>query len=283
MTATGYLSEYSLPELLHLLEVGNRTGQLKLCSQDRAGTSQTQHYFIWFRQGRIVSAFNDLRGRNLVRLMHQRQLLNLETATTLLRRSPVDLPFGLFLKSKRVLNADQLQLLFSIQVVRQIRALFTLEDAWFKFRDDAELPYSEMTGISIKATEVILPGLRALRNWKTLESRLPHVESGLSRCVSQPTVRLKAAEQQVWALADGESSLQAIANRLDQTLPELQRIAFCLINAGLVEEVPLATLAPTTDLMSSLSELEPAASASSTAGVSHAFLESLEQYLKSHA
>ncbi|MFE4106037.1 DUF4388 domain-containing protein [Almyronema epifaneia] len=279
MTATGYLSEYSLPELLHLLESGSRTGQLSLRSPV-AATTQSRDYFVWFRQGRIVSAFNDLQENCLIKLIDQRQLLDSESALKLLQRSPNDRPFGLFLKEKGVLIAEQLQLLFSIQVIRQIRSLFVLEDAWFQFHDSLKLPYREMTGISIAATEVILPGLRALRNWQALQSRFPDAESGLSRCVVQPAVRLKPIEQQVWFCADGETSLQAIAQQLKCALPEVQQVAFCLIHAGLVEEVSLTTLPPIEASMALPLELEAPEATVATAGVSQAFLGSLEQYLQ---
>lgn len=280
MTVTGYLSEYSLPEILHLLELSHLTGQLRLLSKGSADEAEVKHFFIWFRQGRIITAFNRLGARNLVQLIHQRRLLSLEDVITLLRRSPVERPFGLFLKEKGVLTAEQLQGLFSIQVVRQVRSLFTLEDAWFRFREEPELPYSEMTGISIQATEVILPGLRALKSWTALESRLPDALSGLSRCVSQLTMRLKTAEKQVLALANGKASLQVMAKQLKRPLSEVQQIAFCLINAGLVEEVPLVTFVSANDPISSLPSELAANSMNATNNVSQVYLDSLEDYLK---
>ncbi|NER83800.1 MAG: DUF4388 domain-containing protein [Leptolyngbya sp. SIO1D8] len=279
MAMTGYLSEYSLPELLYLLEVGTHTGYLKLQPKKEPGETPEQSYYIWFRQGHIISAFNQLGARNLIRLMCQRKLFDPETAQALLRRSPVESPFGLFLKEKGLLTAEQLKLIFSVQVIRQIRSLFTLEDAWFKFKNDSELPYSEMTGLNIRATEVVLPGLRALKNWTGLRNCLPAIESGLVSCVSQPTVRLKVNEQRVWSLADGETSLEVMAKRLEFSQPEVQQIAFCLISAGLAQEIPLATLVPATHSSSSLpSELE-AESKDSKTKVSQSFLNNLEQFL----
>lgn len=280
MTVKGCLSEYSLPELLHLLEVGGYTGQLRLQSKNGANEGKEQNYYIWFRQGRIISAFNHLRAHDLIQLIHQRNFLSLEATKTLLRRSPVEVPFGLFLKEKGILTAEQLQLLFSIQVIRQVRSLLTLEDAWFRFWNDSELPYSEMTGISIQATEAILPGLRALKSWAALEKHLPDVLSGLSRRVSQLTLRLKFTEEQVWNWADGETSLQTIAKKMERSLPEVRQIAFCLINAGLVDEIPLVAFAPTADSLSLIPPELDTTATNSTTSVSKGFLGSLEDYFK---
>ncbi|MEM9005390.1 MAG: DUF4388 domain-containing protein [Cyanobacteria bacterium P01_F01_bin.86] len=280
MAITGYLSEYSLPELLHLLEVDTRTGQLKLQPKDHCERAKVPTYCIWLKQGRIISAFNrNLGGHNLLRLMCQRQLLEAGTAQRLLRRSPVEQPFGLYLKQREILTAKQLQRLFAIQVMHQIRALFALEDARFQFRDDPELPYSEMTGISIRATEVILPGLRALKNWAIIKNSLPDAMSGLLRYATQPTMRLKSTEQQVWHLANGKISLQAIAQQLQWPLLDVQQIAFCLINAGLLEEVPIETRVPVTSLVAA-SPGELASTPQSEAKVSQTFIAKLEQYLR---
>ena len=283
MSMRGYLSEYSLPELLRLLEMDSRTGQLRLQKRKNNDKAECQCYYIWLRQGRIVTAFNNLGARNLLQLMCQRQLFDAETAKSLLRRSPVEWPFGLYLKKKKVLTAQQLQLLFSIQVVSQIRFLFTLEDAWFQFRDDNELPYSEMTGISIPATEVILPGLRALKKWVGLKNSLPDSMSGLSRCISQHTMRLKSTEQEIWDLANGKSSIQAIAKQLSWPLLEVQKTAFCLITAGLVEEIALPTLPSMAESILETPFGIEAADAQSTASVSQTFVETLERYLSSHS
>ncbi|MEO0986936.1 MAG: DUF4388 domain-containing protein, partial [Cyanobacteria bacterium J06639_14] len=218
-------------------------------------------------------------GHNLLRLMCQRQLLEASTAQRLLRRSPVEQPFGLYLKQREILTAKQLQRLFAIQVMHQIRALFALEDARFQFRDDPELPYSEMTGISIRATEVILPGLRALKNWAIIKNSLPDAMSGLLRYATQPTMRLKSTEQQVWHLANGKISLQAIAQQLQWPLLDVQQIAFCLINAGLLEEVPIETRVPVTSLVAA-SPGELASTPQSEAKVSQTFIAKLEQYLR---
>lgn len=283
MTMRGYLSEYSLPELLRLLEMDSRTGQLKLQHKKNVPQAECRCYYIWFRQGRIVTAFNNLGARNLLQLMCQRQLFDVETANSLLHRSPVEWPFGLYLKKKKVLTAQQLQLLFSVQVIRQIRSLFTLEDAWFQFRDDTELPYSEMTGISVPATETILPGLRALKNWTGLQRCLPDGMSGLSHCVSQLTMRLKSNEQQIWDLANGEKSIQAISKKLTWPVSEVQQVAFCLITAGLVEETPIAILTPMTEAVFEPNFGVETSEAQSAANVSQAFISTLEQYLSSHS
>ena len=282
MTIAGYLSDYSLPELLYLLETGNRTGFLRLEAKKNIDSLATSNCSIWFKQGRVISAFGHKQGRNLVQLMHRRKLIDQEIGSTLLRRSPVESPFGLFLKSKGLLTAEQLKLLFSIQVIGHIRTLFTLEEARFKFFDSSELPYSEMTGINIPATEVILPGLRSLRNWTVLENRLPNLDSGLLQCVPEPTVRLKLTEQKVWSLSDGKTSLQTMAKDLEQPSLKVQQVAFCLIYAGLVEEVPIVVLPEVSDdfsLFSQEVEGDTDTAQPSETNVSLGLVNALEQYL----
>ena len=204
--------------------------------------------FIWVNQGRVVSATSRLDGRCLASLLRRRRYVSSLTITRLIRRCPPDMPLGLFLRSKGVLQAKQLKLLFALQVIQQVCELFQLTDGRFRFDSKAPLPRVEMTGLSIPATEVTLPGLRALKKWDALEAKLPDAASGLKSLVNgQPNLRINQAEWQVWSLADGSTSLSHIATQLGQPIELIRRIAFRLIFVGLAEEVPVALSRPTVD------------------------------------
>ncbi|MHC5828117.1 MAG: DUF4388 domain-containing protein, partial [Nostoc sp.] len=146
-------------------------------------------------------------------------------------------PMGLCLKSQGLLQPEQLKLLFNTQVLRQVCALFQIKDALFTFDSTAKLPLAEMTGLSMSATEVILLGLRALRDWTALGDKLPDCTSGLSSLITkQPQIPLDAQESQVWEFVNGHISLENIANQLRISVETVQQIGFRLIVVGLAEE-----------------------------------------------
>ena len=285
MSVVGSLSEFSVPEVLRFLQDGKKTGLLAIQAAKPTVSETAPHSsalipnrfcFIWVNQGRVVSATSRLDGRCLAGLLRRRRYVSALTMTRLIRRCPPDMPLGLFLRSKGVLQAKQLKMVFALQVIQQVCGLFQLTDGRFRFDSKAPLPRVEMTGLSIPATEVTLPGLRALKNWDALSPKLPDAASGLKSLVKgQPQLRINQSEWQVWSLADGSTSLSHIATQLGQPMERIQQIAFRLMFVGLAEEVPVALSRPTVD-----AEIPAFSQSASTAPVSPNFIKNLMGYLR---
>ena len=240
MSVNGYLSDVSLPEVFQLLQDGKKTGLLAIQGLTTPRQAQPKYYFIWLHRGRIVTVTNQLDCRCLATLINHRRYLSTTMIERLIRRCPVDEPLGRFLRAQGVLSSKQLQILFAAQVIRQICDLFQVPDGYFTFDPDAPLPKVEMTGLSVVATEVVLPGLRILKDWTAFKDKLPHPQSALVSLIrGQPNVRINQAEWSVWRLMDEKKSLGQIAQSLTLPIEEVQRIAFRLIFIGLAEEVPM--------------------------------------------
>ncbi len=243
MPVSGYLSNFSLPEVLQFLQEGNKTGLLTVRSLPN--TEQFSRYFIWFNQGRIIAAANRADYRGLVNMIAVRKWIPEAELHHLVHQCPLRMPFGLHLKSQNLLSAEQMKLLFSVQIIRQICALFELVDGSFKFVSNVQLPYLEMTGISIPATDITLPGLRSLQNWSALESKLPLATSSILGTVKGDLpVKLNEKELQIWRFADGSIPIADMVKKLNLPLQAARRTAFCLTVAGLAEEVPMLIKLP---------------------------------------
>ncbi|MBD2316235.1 DUF4388 domain-containing protein [Phormidium tenue] len=239
MAITGSLSEFSLPEIFQFLDQGQKTGILTIRDPQNVQTGKPFLRHIWLQNGRVVAAGDRLDNRGLVRLIEQRGWLNDTQRVELERLIKEDALLGLNLKSLGILQPDQLKLLFSVQVLRQVCALFQVETGLFRFDANANLPKAEMTGLSLPATETTLMGLRSLKDWNILESKLPEANSTLFNIISgQSPLRLDNNETQVWSLADGYTSIKKMAEQLSLPIAKAQQIAFRLIVVGLVEEVP---------------------------------------------
>ncbi|TYQ26770.1 DUF4388 domain-containing protein [Pseudanabaena sp. UWO310] len=240
MAITGSLSEFSLPEIFQFLDQGQKTGILTIRDPQNTQTGKPFLRHIWLQNGRVVAAGDRLDNRGLVRLIEQRGWLNPSQKDDLERLLEENVLLGLNLKSLGILQPDQLKLLFSVQVLRQVCALFQVESGQFRFDANVSLPKAEMTGLSLPATETTLMGLRSLKDWRILQSKLPEPNSTLFNIVpaGRSQLRLDVNETQLWSLADGSNNLRSIAQRLDLPLAKVQQIAFRLIVVGLVEEVP---------------------------------------------
>ncbi|MBD2567339.1 DUF4388 domain-containing protein [Anabaena lutea] len=302
MTITGNFTDFSLPELLQFLDQGKKTGLLFIEFLPEGDENRKkQVYYMWLHQGRIVTAADRLDQQGLTSMIAQRGWISERVISRVTQISScfINSPLGLCLKSQGLVQPEQLKLLFNSQVLRPVCSLFQVKDALFRFEPTSSLPLGEMTGLSMSATEVILIGLRALRDWTALEEKLPDPTSGLSGfMVKQPRMQLNAQEWQVWEFVNGQVSLQHIANQLRIPIATVQQIAFRLIVVGLAEEYfmvaatptftveePISTSTPTITFAEPVQELVPATKPiekpAEKPPVSQSFLQNLVGFLRS--
>ena len=289
MSITGNFADFSLPELLQFLDQGKKTGVLHIeLSSNTNQTSAKQIYYIWLHQGRVIAASDRLDQQGLTLMIAQRGWVSERVISRVTHISScfINSPLGLCLKSQGLIQPEQLKLLFNSQVLRPVCALFQIKDGHFKFEPITSLPLGEMTGLSMSATEVILIGLRALRDWNALAEKLPDPTSGLSGLnAKQPRLQLNAQEWQVWEFANGEVPLGKIANQLNLTVETVLQIAFRLIVVGLAEEhfMVAAAAIPMIEEVSTheIHSVEPVPEPAHKPAVSQSFLKNLVGFLRS--
>jgi Domain of unknown function (DUF4388) len=282
MSLAGYLSEYSLAEIFHFVQDGNKTGVLTI--EPDLGASQfiKDTHYVSFQNGRIMSVENGsgLGNRGLLKMMEQRKWISteqfglLETQVSLLTQ-----PLGTYLKSRSVVHTEQLTLLFNSQVIAIACKLFEIHNGRFKFDQQTRLNYAEMTGLSLEAQEVALLGLRMLKDWSGLTAKLPMPEFALQRFSADPKLRLDNQELKVWKLAIGELSIAQIARQLGLEVDRVQQIGFRLISIGLMQEVTIEPVQPPVNKMMDLPKPIVSSTASAPA-VSASFLSNLMGFLK---
>ncbi len=243
MSLSSSFTDFSLAELFQLIDQGRKSGCLSVCTLPdiNAPQSRAKYFYIWFRSGRIVAAANRLNGKGLVSKIAQRNWVEAQIIETISGKGSTTIPLGLQLKTEELLSAEQLNLLFASQL-QQVRQLFEIQKGVFKLDCKATLPMSEMTGLSLRATEVTLMALRVLKNWQVLESALPDTESGI-RNINQnkPQIRLNAFEWKIWEFASGDISIKDIAAQLNVPNIKIQQAVLGLMLVGLIEEVPQIT------------------------------------------
>jgi Domain of unknown function (DUF4388) len=289
MTLTGYLSEYSLAEIFNFVQDGNKSGVLSIdpdCLLDR---SLCDRYAISFQGGRIMSIVNgkDRSTHNgLIGMMAQRQwLLPAQIVELEKKLSSLQQPLGIYLKSQQAIDADRLRLIFNSQVISNICKLFVeVHQGHFKFDPKASLAHAEMTGLSLTAKQATVMGLRLLKDWSNLASKLPAPDSTIQRLAAEPIgVTLERQELLVWNLAVGEMSIAKIGRNLGLETIRVQQISFLLIVTGLIKEIPAkpSTL-PVERQREIPRSLEPvlAASSNTTPRISNSFLSNLMGFLK---
>ncbi len=281
MAITGFLSDFSLPEIFQFLEQGQKTGLLKLRESPNAANPNPKVHYIWFHQGRVVAAADRIDQRGLLTLLEQRGWITERAAAKVFGMHSTPTPMGLCLKSQGLIHAEQLKLLFYGQVIRQVSNLFQLKAGQFAFDAQANLPMAEMTGLSQPAVEVTLTALRSLRDWSALADKLPLPDSALISLINgHPTAKLDSAEWQVWEFVNGKVPIKEIAKQIRLPLEKVVQVAFRLIVINLAEEIPVPLMGA--EVPNDLSFNAPIEYAPATEDkqVSQSFLHSLVGFLR---
>jgi hypothetical protein len=274
MSITGNLADFSLPELFKFLDQGEKTGTLNLTFQESDSQEEKKHY-VWFRQGNIITASNSHDGKGLMSFIQKKKWLNQDIIDYKNKVYANDAPFGLSLKSNGFLDSEQLKMLFYSQVMRQVCNLFQLQDALFSFEEGTPLPFQEMTGLSSPGTDLTLAGLRALRDWSGLSSKLPEETSGLKNIIEgEPKISINKLEKSVWDLSDAETTIKEMSKQLEISLEKTKEVGFRLIAIGLAEEIPMVAMTKVEP-----KALEEEGDSSKNSDLSQSFLNSLMGFL----
>jgi hypothetical protein len=135
MSTTGFLTDFSLPEIFQFIDKGHKTGLLRLRALPESQATLPLVHYIWVYEGYIVAAAKRLDHQGLVSLIEQYQMVSDRVFDKLVHWCcPIDQPLGLYLKNQGVLQAEQLKQLFQVQVLQQVCALFQLKEGQFRFR-----------------------------------------------------------------------------------------------------------------------------------------------------
>lgn len=282
MAISGYLETFSLPEVFKILERGQKTGRLTI-RFTHPNTPSAQYHYIWLKHGRIVAASDRTDSLGLLSMLLQRRWLNEHLITELHQQQCLETPLCLYLKSRGMLQSEQIKLLFHVQVLQKICALFKVHKGHFKFDTQTTLPTIEMTGLSLSASEAVLLGLRVLKDWTSLADKLPAPTSALTRTNSKKmALKLDSTEGKVWELADGTIPLTTIAEQLSYPVELVQQAAFRLMTVGLLDEVVLDCVPSPIESITLMDALPELGSPSTVAEpVTPSFLHNLMTFLRS--
>ncbi|MGL5794129.1 MAG: DUF4388 domain-containing protein, partial [Waterburya sp.] len=278
MSIIGSLETFSLPELFRLIDSGSKTAELiiqppqeyrpfKAINDYPVGT-----YHLWFYRGQLVTlTSNRLDHLDLITLIEKQRWTNRGNLSHLVDTCPANLPLGVYLDKKKILKQERLKSLFQLQL-HQVYKLFNLSSGKFQLKVISEqslqptssmMPWLEMTGHSIQAVKVNILALRMLKNWDIFTEKLPEPSSALQQLVYQPILHLTPLEQQIWQIAFGTMSLEELTQIHNLSLVKVQKAAFRMMMARLVEEIPLAYFKSHRNSNSQLSFPSPAMSVAS--------------------
>jgi tetratricopeptide (TPR) repeat protein len=240
MAIKGSLKEASLPDVLQLLSLGQKTGCLAIADRTNFG-------YVFFERGRICYASivnrRDRLGDILVKheLITQAQL-EAAVAEQAQRR---DRKLGEILVEQRAISRDRLERYMRLQIEEAVYFLFTWTQGTFNFEADVR-PERQDFLVSINPESLLLEGARRVDEWSLIEKKIPTLDLIFivdrdRLAISDAT--LNEAQRQVLPLIDGQRDVHQIIEDSGLGEFEVGKALYGLVTAGFLHRAGRSSVA----------------------------------------
>jgi len=231
MAIKGSLKEASLPDVLQLLALGQKTGCLSIADRSNFG-------YIYFDKGRICYASivnrRDRLGDILVK--HQKITSNQLDAAIHRQSKERDKKLGEILVGMGVISQEDLERYMRVQIEESVYYLFTWTQGTFNFESEVR-PERQDFLVNINPESLLLEGARRVDEWSLIEKKIPSFD--LIFTVDKDRLAISEAaltetQQRVLPLLDGARDMNQVIEDAGLGEFEIGKALYGLITAGFV-------------------------------------------------
>ena len=230
MAIKGSLREASLPDVLQLLAMGQKTGCLSVTDRSNFG-------YIYFDRGRISYASivnrRDRLGDMLVKAAVLTQA-ELDAAIDVQGTQHRHKRLGEILIEQQILSREELHRYIRIQIEEAVYYLFTWTQGTFSFEADIR-PDEHDVLVSINPESLLLEGARRVDEWSLIEKKVPSfdiifgVDDGR---LAASEAQLTPLQEQLLPLIDGRRDVTALIDASGAGEFEVGKALYGLATAG---------------------------------------------------
>jgi tetratricopeptide (TPR) repeat protein len=240
MAIKGSLREASLPDVLQLLALGQKTGCLSIADRSNFG-------YIYFAKGRICYASivnrRDRLGDILVKhaKITQEQLLAAVHQQT---KEPAK-KLGEILVGMGVITQADLERYMRVQIEESVFYLFTWTQGTFNFEAEVR-PERQDFLVSINPESLLLEGARRVDEWSLIEKKIPSFDlifAGDKDRLAISEAQLTDTQQRVLPLLDGTRDVNHVIEDSGLGEFEIGKALYGLITAGFARRAGRTTSA----------------------------------------
>lgn len=235
MALKGNLRDFTITQLLNLINLAHKTGTLIIERPDAS-------VMVCFREGKLSYAQIGQEDNSLAAILYRSKRISAAQYKVIKEKAGhmSDKELGLLLINANYIS--QQDILNSLQnyFVSVVNRLFTWTDGFFRF-ESGMLPPSEKITVRVNLENIIIEGSRQLRELEQLQDEIPSLDMAL-KFTDRPgtnlrNVNLSVEEWRVVSYINPKNSMNQIARATSLNDLEIRRIAYSLLQAGLVEIV----------------------------------------------
>jgi hypothetical protein len=237
MALQGNLRDFSVTQLLNLVNLANKSGALLIQGPNEGAR-------LIFRQGKLAHAqlSSDKDGSlgSLPSVLHRAEKINDAQLNTLRLRAAEmnDKELGLLLINAGYVTQQDILESLQAYFVNIVQQLFTWVEGQFKFDPAQDLPENKIP-VRIALENLIMEGSRQIHEWEQLNFEIPNLDMALAFTdrpgVNLKKVNLNVEEWRVVSYINPKNSIRKIAKASRMNDLEIRRIVYGLMQAGLVK------------------------------------------------
>jgi hypothetical protein len=241
MALRGNLEDFGTTQLLNLVHLARKTGALQFNRQTN-GAQTADSSELFFRNGKLIHALMDGYDGQLTSMLVKGGKLPPDQAQIIRQRaqSMSDKRLAMILIQNGYITKQELLTSATHYIQEIVYRLFGWRDGQFHFEPDKQ-PQSSRITVPIDLANIIIEGSRRVQESERLEEELPDLTVSL-RFTDSPDAKLKNIHlsEQEWKVISyvrPTNSLRRIAQATSMTDTQIRKIAYGLLQAGIVELV----------------------------------------------
>lgn len=233
MALKGNLRDFSVSQLLNLVNVAHKTGTLIV------ERSQEQ-VFVSFREGKLAFARDGADPANLAMVLYHAKKLNAAQVRAINERSVgmSDKELGLLLINSNTISQQEILSSLQAHYLSLVNRLFMWSEGLFRFENDL-LPPNDKITVRVNLENLIIDGTRKMREWEQLQGEIPSLDMALKFSdrpgVNLRNLNLSVDEWKVISFINPKNTIHQIARATNKNDLDIRRIVYSFIQAGLVE------------------------------------------------
>jgi Domain of unknown function (DUF4388) len=235
MALKGNLRDFSITQLLNLVNVAQKTGTLVV-------EHSPEQLYVSFREGKLSYARDGVDGVGLTMVLYRARKLNAAQVRAINERAGnmTDKELGLLLINSNYLSQQEILSSLQAHYLDLVNRLFTWGDGFFHFENEL-LPPADKITVRINLENLIIEGTRKIREMEQLQDEIPSLEMALKFSerpgLNLRNLNLNVDEWKVISFINPKNTIHQIAKATNKNDFEIRRIVYSFIQAGLVELV----------------------------------------------
>ena len=235
MALKGNLKDFSVTQLLNLINLAKKTGVLVIESPGDRAT-------VAFREGKMAYASLGAEEADLASILKRSNRITQSQYRVLKDKAGQmkDKELGLLLVNAGYLSQEDILSSLQQYFAGIVRRLFTWVEGYFQFKSN-ERPPQDRILVRLDLENLIVEGSRQLREWEQLQEEIPSLDMAL-KFVDRPGANLRSLnlsmeEWRVISYVNPKNSIRQVARAAKMNELEIRRVVYGLLQAGIVQLV----------------------------------------------